>query len=53
MKTSTSSKRSKPTKAKVRNLTPRSTRAPKGGGISDLGQKLQQTIHEANSIYTR
>ena len=52
MKMSPSSKRSKPPKAKVRNLTPRRTSGPKGG-MSDLGQKLQLTLQEANSIYTR
>ena len=52
MKTSPSSKRSKPPKAKVRNLTPRPTSGPKGG-ISDLGQKLQTTLQGANNIYTR
>lgn len=53
MKKSASSKRSKPPKAKVRDLSPRPTSDPKGGALSDLGQKLQFQLQEANNIYQR
>jgi hypothetical protein len=46
------SKRTKSTRAKVRDLTPRNTKDAKGGR-SDLGQKLQIQLTEANNIYTR